>query len=95
MYIFSPNGEIKSDGVYVFIRVYMDLYNRPDIITIGYIRSIDEKDLPDALPSDPGSYNNLMHAKIKNYAPYNKYDIISWNEYDSRYSFIGYLEVCQ
>ena len=60
---------------------------------MGYIKFVSEDDIPGKLPSEPSDNNNVMYAKVKKENQGNTYDIIGWNEYGNRYSFIGYLEV--
>ena len=93
MYLFSPSGNLEKDKLYAFIMVYMDNYRRPDRMMMGYIKFMDEDDIPGKLPSEPSDNNNVMYAKVKKENQGNTYDIIVWNEYDNRYSSIGYLEV--
>ena len=93
MYLFSPNGELEKDKLYAFVIVYVDNYRRPDRMMMGYIKFMDEDDIPGKLPSEPSDNNKVMYAKVKKENQGNTYDIIGWNEYDNRYSFIGYLEV--
>ena len=93
MYLFSPNGELEKDKLYAFVMVYVDNYRRPDRMMMGYIKFMDEDDIPGKLPSEPSNNNNVMYAKVKKENQGNTYDIIVWNEYDSRYSLIGSLEV--
>ena len=93
MYIFSPNGDIENGKFYAFVMVYVDLYKRPYRMMMGYIVFMDEDDIPGMLPSDPYNNSNVMYAKVKKENQGNTYDIIGWNEYDSRYSLIGRLEV--
>lgn len=93
MYIFAPNGDIETGNTYGFIRVYMDLLNRPDRIMMGYIKFIEEDDMNEVLQSDNNEHENVMYAKVKS-GSNTVYEMVSWNDYEDKYVFIGYFEVC-
>ena len=50
-------------------------------------------DMNEVLQSDNNEHENVMYAKVKS-GSNTVYEMVSWNDYEDKYVFIGYFEVC-